>query len=382
LRRIIRIAADGAIGIANAKMTAANRKLIQILPRLTPTRCGVSDQAVLLATELADAFEIKTQFVVLNSKERCELPFQVIHSAPSRLLDECISLTGGEEGYVLAHVSGYAYSADGAPEALARSIQQLKSSGRFRIAAYFHELFAKGTPWTSAFWHSKRQKDAVRRIAQVCDLLATNVGLSVNWLERQRIEANARPVRLLPVFSAAGEAKEPIQTSKREPTMVAFGLPATRKRAYKELANSANMLSELGVRKILDIGPDAGADAEVDGIPVTRYGVLPVTELTAILSSARFGFLSYPPNCLAKSSVFAAYCAHGVIPVVGTPFHGELDGLRDGAQLLTPRTSRAMQWPDLDRCSLSAWNWHKGHRVRVHAETYARWMEGFATNPG
>lgn len=356
-------------------MSRANRQLIQIVPRLTPTRCGVSDQAVLLARELDAGFGIRTTFAVLNSNERSDLPFEVIYCKPAQLQDVCLSVSGGKEGFALAHVSGYAYSADGAPVALAEALEVIHRSAQFHIAGYFHELFAVGMPWKSVFWHSRRQKRAVRCIAQLCELVVTNVGLSVAWLDRQPINPRARPVRLLPVFSAVGESRSPIPAEKREEAMVVFGLAGTRERAYKELAHHAGLLGHLGIREILDIGPEADVISGLHGIPVTRKGVLTPAELATLLAQSRFGFLSYPPNCLAKSSVFAAYCAQGTIPVIGCAFEGEFDGLKDGMHLLSPRSEQSAERPDLRRCSLAAWNWYQGHRLHVHAETYAHWLD-------
>ena len=188
-------------------MSPANRLLIQVVPRLTPARCGVSDQAVLLARELKTAFGIDAAFVVLNSDERCDLPYPMIHCQPGSLLNACLSLGQSQPGAVLVHVSGYGYAADGAPTLLAEALAKLKMDGQFRIAAYFHELFATGMPWRSAFWHSRRQREAMRKIAEECNLLVTNLGHHARWLGGQPIRRSDTPVQLLPVFSIGGETR-------------------------------------------------------------------------------------------------------------------------------------------------------------------------------
>ena len=75
-------------------MLPSDRLLIQVVPRLKPARCGVSDQAIMLAQELKAAFGIDTAFVVLNSNEACSLPYSVIHCPPAQLLETCLSMTG------------------------------------------------------------------------------------------------------------------------------------------------------------------------------------------------------------------------------------------------------------------------------------------------
>src|SRR5579863_1250839 len=130
---------------------SGNPQLIQVVPRLTPTRCGVSDHAIALASELKASCGIDSAFVVLHSDERAEVPYPVAHCPQERLLDACIDLSGNRPTAVLVHLSGYGYSADGAPSLLATALKRVKANGRFRIAVFFHELHASGMPWTSAF---------------------------------------------------------------------------------------------------------------------------------------------------------------------------------------------------------------------------------------
>jgi hypothetical protein len=140
------------------------------------------------------------------------------------------------------------------------------------------------------------------------------------------------------------------------------------------LTAQARVLEALGIKEIVDIGGGTDAPAQVSGIPVRSTGELSVSELADEIPRAMFGFLSYPAVYIAKSSVFAAYCSQGTIPVIAAPFAGEVDGLRDGVHLLSPRTLDAAIASGLDRCSSQAWQWYSGHRVHVHAETYARWL--------
>jgi hypothetical protein len=349
---------------------SANRNLIQVVPQLLPARCGVSDHAIALASQLKSGYGIEASFVVLNSDERCDLPYPVTYCAPHQLLDACAALSGSQPAAILVHLSGYGYSADGAPTLLAAALEQVKADGRFPLAVFFHELYASGTPWSSAFWHARRQKRAYRRIAQACDLPATNARVFARWLERHV----SAPVQCLPVFSQAGEPEERILFAGRDPALVVFGLAATRQRAYAELGRLGDTLERLAVREILDIGPPCETPREVNGIPVKPAGLLGVAEIDHIFSRTAFGYLAYPPNCLAKSGVFAAYAAHGMVPLLARPFRGEFDGLRGGVQVLSPQTARAMTPEALDACSRAAWRWYAGHRLRHHAAIYAQWL--------
>lgn len=354
---------------------SGNRQFIQVVSQLKPMRCGVSDHAIALASELKANYGIDTAFVVLNSDERCDVPYSVTHCAPDQLLDACISLNKNQSAAILVHLSGYGYSEDGAPALLAEALRNLRKGSHFRIAVFFHELYAGGMPWTSAFWYARRQKRVLRRIVEVCDLPITNLRVFADWLDRERIRQSASRVQYLPVFSLVGEARQTVPVAQRDPVMTVFGLSETRRRAYRDLSSLSNTLHQLGVREIVDIGPACDAPSELNGIPVRRLGVLSAEDIDRQFMRTAFGYLAYTPNCLAKSGVFAGYSAHGVIPVIAQHFRGEFDGLQDGVHLLSPQTAESIEPPALEQCSIAAWHWYAGHRLRDHAALYARWMD-------
>jgi hypothetical protein len=352
---------------------APESKLIQVVPRLLPGRCGVSDQAVLLARELKTEFGIDSTFVVLNSNEQTTVPYATVYCPAADLLENCLKLTQGRTGAMLLHVSGYGYSRDGAPILLADALEKMRAIAQFRMAAYFHETFASGPPWKSAFWYTRRQKRALRRIAAQCGLIVTNIGRHAEWLERTSRALGSLPVERMPVFSPAGETDAPVPFAERNPVMVMFGLRGTRERGYRQLVGTGNRVRTLGIQEILDVGPDCDHPPSVNGIRVKRVGMLAAEELSALFSQAQFGFVPHDWFCLAKSSVFAGYCAQGTIPVLAEAFAGEADGLRDGVHMVTLQTA-AMESSARQTCSRAAWNWYMGHRLHVHAERYAKWV--------
>jgi hypothetical protein len=361
--------------ILKARVSSATRPLlIQVVPRLIPGRCGVSDQAIFLARELKEAFAIDSAFVVLNSNERSDLPYPVAHCLPSQLFETCMKLTEGRPGAMLIHMSGYGYSADGAPTLLAESLETFRESRQFRIAVFFHETFASGPPWKSAFWHSRRQQKALQRIIAQSGLNAASTGRNVEWLGRESRKQGGFPVELMPVFSAAGEADALLSFVKRKPVMLVFGLAGTRRLAYRKVEAAGSLVGTLGIQEILDLGPECDCPSEVNGIRVKRMGLVPADQLPAIFAQAQFGFVTHEWFCLGKSSVFAGYCAHGTIPVLTGPFPEEADGLREGVHVVSPRTAVAARDSGWEPCSRAAWSWYNGHRLHAHAELYAKWM--------
>jgi hypothetical protein len=353
-------------------MPPTDRLLIQVVSQLKPERCGVSDHAILLAQELEAAFGIRSAFVVLNSSETCSSQIPQVHCLPSQLLEACGSLSAGRSSAILIHFSGYGFSTDGAPFPLAEAIERVRATGRFPIGVNFHELFASGMPWRSAFWHKRRQQQVIRRLAKVSDLVVTNSGHHMHWLEHEAIQCGMTQLRQLPMLSNVGETPELPPMNARRPTMVVFGLPATRRRAYRRLSSLGNLLHALGVEEILDAGQDFGVPQILCGINVRRMGVLPAADLAGILSKSTFGFAQHESFALAKSGVFAGFCAFGAIPVVPKSFAGEVDGLMDGVHLLSPGTVKSALPGGMERCSAAAWNWYSDHRLHQHASIYAQ----------
>lgn len=360
-------------------MPSTNPLLIQVVAQLKPARCGVSDHAILLAQELESAFGIETAFAVVNSAERCDLKWRRTYCTQPELPEACAALSQNRPAALLVHLSGYGYSRDGAPAQLAEALGRVRADGRFRIAVFFHELYASGMPWRSAFWYSRRQQKAVGRIARDCDLLVTNIRRHAQWLEGLLARRSTLPVEVLPVFSNVGEAATLVPAAQRAPRLAVFGVAGTRRVAYKQLPALVKTLNALGIEEVLDIGPEFDAPrsevpGEVGGIRVRRMGVVAAGELGNLLSCTRYGFVQHASSSLAKSGVLAGLCAFGTVPLIADGFEGEIDGLRDGVQVISVRTAEGADEKSLQDCSTAAWNWYAGHNLHTHAARYREWL--------
>ena len=348
--------------------------IVQILPRLTPGRCGLSDHAVSLAGELRTGFGIETAFAVLNSEERSNVPYRTIYCTAPQLLESCAKLPRDGLTAVLAHISGYGYSADGAPFQLAEALRELRDQGQFRTAAYFHETVASGPPWSRIFWQMRRQKRSARKILAACDLVVTSIARQAELLEHEAQRGGGISVERMPVFSNAGESEAPPPITQRRAAMLVFGLAETRRSGYQKLSGAGDLLRTLGIREIIDVGPACECPQNMAGIPVRTLGLVPAEELPTVFSEAQFGFVPHPWFCLGKSGLFAAYCAHGTIPVLAGDFPEPADGLQDGVQVVSARTAESVRRSGWESCSNAAWTWYSTHRLHVHAERYAKWM--------
>lgn len=349
-----------------------SRKLIQIVPRILPSRCGVSDHALALADELRRSFQVESVFIALNQPH----PVEGVVSCKADQIEQVCEIwrkRGAES--VLAHVSGYGYSKTGIPANLARSLRILQAGHNYRTAAFFHELYASGKPWQKAFWYSRLQRRAVRQIAETCDMVLTNTELHARRL-RSESELHCSEVLVRPVFSTVGEAEEPLPFAQRLPVMVVFGLAGSRRRSYMLLQEMKKELKVLAVESIIDIGPESIAPEHVHHIPIYSLGVLSSSKVIEQISRARYGFVPHEPCCVAKSSIFAAYCAHGTIPVLSEAFATTFDQLKDGVHLVSKSMICNLDSETIATCSRNAFHWYSAHNLRSQAEFYSRWVRG------
>jgi hypothetical protein len=353
-----------------------NKILIQVVPRILPGQCGVSDHALTLADELQRSFQIETVFIALNQ----EAPLGGAISCKASQLEELCN-TCRERGAtsILVHLSGYGYAASGIPRGLAKAFSSIQSSGRFRSAVYFHELFASGWPWQKAFWYSRGQRLAIRQIAESCDLALTSIELFARWL-KSGPKLRCEGVRIHPVFSTIGESAKPLPLAQRSQSLIVFGLAGSRQKTYRHLLQTESTLRHLQIEKILDIGPGFVPPENVHGIPVQRLGLIPSQQVAEQIAHARFGFVPHEPRCIAKSSIFAAYCAYGTIPLLMEPFASRIDQLQDGLNVLSMESASTMDAQAVIRCGQNAFEWYSRHNLHAQAAFYAQWMQDSQKN--
>lgn len=357
------------------------RTLIQIVPSLPPAINGVGDYALTLACVLREEFGIKTEFVVGNDQwqgpETVE-DFRVWRVAARRSRDlegilESIRATS-EAPSVLLQLSIYGFAARGCPLWLLDGLRRWKSKQPgSRLITMFHELYAFGPPWKSAFWVSPAQRMVVGGLARLSEYAASNTRLACERLEdfdpskRQRI-----PVLAIP--SGVGEPAETCGLSMRERSTVVFGQAPLRKRAYSgQLRALQQACQDLGITCIHDAGaPFDGVPERVGDVPVRRHGLMSASELSSLLAESFAGFIDYPDGCLAKSSVFASYAAHRLVPVTARDNRSEADGLFRGTHYYCVENSNGHEsLQKLQSIADAAWNWYQGHSVRCHARAFA-----------
>jgi hypothetical protein len=362
-------------------------KLIAIVPRIPPVVDGVGDYALSLARLLRDNVGVTTQFIVTDAAwpgtdhaEGFEARRLSSHST-----DELLNLLERDsngDGQVLLHYEGYGYATRGCPVWLVNALERWRLvSNKRSLVTLFHELYANGPPWTSSFWLSPLQKSLATRLARASDQCMTSLERYARAVEEMSGKP-ANTVTSLPVFSSIGEPESTRPLNARRRRLVVFGTRGRRIEVYKRSADDLNRICRrLGIEEIVDIGRsvDYNIDSVVD-VPVVTCGELPGAEVSELLLDSVAGVIDYPASMLGKSTIFAAYCSHRVIPIIANysdPVPAE--GLeQDRHYWLTDVDSESVDLATGQVLADNALAWYRTHSLSTHAKALAPRLFGHA----
>jgi hypothetical protein len=241
----------------------------------------------------------------------------------------------------------------------------------------FHETHASGPPWTSAFWLSSTQKQLTARLAQISDKCLASRASSAELIKNLS-KGKHRQVLVVPVFSNVGELQLSRPLADRSRKMMVFGTKGRRLRVYQRSREVVEHLCrQLGIDEIFDVGRPIDLNGfDVADVRITALGEVTRETVSNLLADSVVGFLDYPELMLSKSSIFAAYCAHRVLPVIAT--YGEArgaEGLEAGEHYwlshfkvddLTPATCQ--------RIADNAADWYQAHSLSKQAEVFASYL--------
>jgi len=299
-------------------------RLIHIVPQLPPALDGVGGYALALARCLRDEAGIDSHFLVADpawkeegATEAC-FAARRLEAREAGSLQRILEESAGQGTAVLLHYANYGYQRRGCPLWLESGLRRWKVGlGRSaRFITFFHEVYAGGPPWRSSFWLSPLQRRLSAHLARLSDRSATSLDLYAGLLER--IAPGTRAL-VLPVLSPLGEPADPPLLTARQPRrMVLFGGTGARRLVLFERRDDLTAACRaLAIEEILDIGPPLSdpPPGAIAGAPVRCLGPLSDSAASACLLTAFAGFVAYRPAFFGKSTVFAAYCAHGLLPV-------------------------------------------------------------------
>jgi hypothetical protein len=340
--------------------------LIQLVP---PGQGGVRDYLECLKAEWACAgieshvIELSQALVASQS-----LPDRVLTLAGNSVRPDSQSTFS-----LLIHFSGYGYEQRGLCFWLLREVERAKArlGGRLRVVTMFHELFASGPLWGSAFWLSPLQARIARKLARLSDAIWTNTESHGRWLREQ--VGPSMPITVQPVFSTVGEPEHRAPTSGREPSLVVFGSPSTRRRALAALPQYAEALGRQGITEIIEVGSGEATPWTAPGLKLRFLGRMEKPDLRALLERSAFGLIEYPPKYLGKSTVFAAYAVHGCVSINVADAGHDSDGLHAGKHFVSLSRDAAIPNSEHSREAMAtaARAWYEPNSLPRQATAFA-----------
>ena len=140
---------------------------------------------------------------------------------------DCLLFPTTRCDHVLLHYANYGYQARGIPVALLKSAQETRARIPGRWVTTFHELYASGPPWRSAFWLRPLQVKIARQMIS----LSSSCIVSNEVIRREILRHDPeKRVRVLPVMSNFGEPAA-IDYSRKIPGRwtICGGQPARRR---------------------------------------------------------------------------------------------------------------------------------------------------------
>jgi hypothetical protein len=177
----------------------------------------------------------------------------------------------------------------------------------------------------------------------------------------------------MPVFSNVGEPGCGAAPCARTAAAVVFGLAGVEDRLFGIYRSEIErIISTLGIEKIFDVGPRfSSVPRTLAGAAVISKGALPQSAASDLLQRVRFGFVAYPLDFIGKSGVFAAYAAHGVVPIVLSDKQGVFDGLQPAHFLDGLRLGTGVDAQDLASVQRKLFAWYTSHSLKVQANFLA-----------
>lgn len=349
------------------------KKILQIVPRLPLFNDGVGDYAVKLAEKLRQNFDISTDFLVFETQGKIrELNDCVVYQLPNHNPDALMSVLPQNIDTIILQYSNYPYLKNkfAAPFWLIKALELAKNAYQLKIIVMFHELPI--LKWNSVSVLNPIQALLSYQLAKLADVCITNNGKIQSTLSQWL----NKPVISIPNFSTIGEPNHLTPLSERKAQMVIFGTTHNRSRIYsKYLQQVVSSCQRLGIKEIYDIGQKIKINQEdLQGIRLIQMDKQPPEVVSEIMLSSQVGFLDYSwyQGCLGKSTVFAAFCAHGLVTILSKYNPSEADGIFLNQHYLVGEFSlNQMTSQNLQLLADNAYQWYSSHNLLNNAQLFA-----------
>jgi hypothetical protein len=287
-------------------------------------------------------------------------------------------LSGAEFDHVILHYVNYGYHARGIPFRLLPTVSNLKQTCHGRVLTIFHELYASGAPWKSAFWLQPLQKRIARTLAQLSEVCLVSSEAMLRDLER--LASDVKGI-VHPVLSNFGEPDlSAEQFLHRDPHRWAIcGGTALIERSLESFRKIVNKIpEEIAPRQLSVFGGNENSATRAllreCGIQTDYRPRIDPAGASSILSASSFLWLDYfdrpdvPLEFILKSTAFAAACAHGVVPIfpLGSSEISIAGDRLPGPFFVSPHSSELPSTDDLPSLAGRFYGWYQRHASSDH----------------
>ncbi len=328
---------------AQAKsLSDSDQKILQIVPRIAPDMDGVGEYAMRLAQRLKANHQIDSAFLVVRPSDKTQSVVDGFdtYSLRTHTVEALLDAVPSDVSTVVLQYSNYPYLQGklDAPMWLGVAMRALKERGILTVVM-FHELptLKYGVVHVSNPMQSRLSRD----LAKNTDIVITNneafQSTLANW--------TPKPVRLIPNFATIREPDTVLPLEKRDRALIVFGSTDRRRVYQSNLRLLREICEQLNIHTLYDVGHllDWPTSSLGPNVQVEKTGILPDKDVSALMSRCIAGIFDYHrfPRNLSKSSVYAAYCAHGLLPVCNGRFLQPQDGIVANQQYVDTFTLHA-----------------------------------------
>lgn len=357
-----------------------NKQIITITPALPPSLGGVEDYSFLLAKQMYQDQQVHTHFIVGNpnwtSTQTNDFPVNLIAKRDTKSL--LTALENTEISTVLLHYVGYGYAKRGSPNWLINGLEAWKKKNTSRkLLIMFHEIYASGgSIWQSQFWTGSWQRHLATCLIQLSDTCLTSRNDYAQKIT-QMSKGKHLHVQSLPVFSNISEPINPVRLASRKQQMVIFGGLGARIRVYKDsISTLIRVCKALNLTQIIDIGsPMPFPLPNIEGINLISMGVLAPAQISEIFLDSQVGFLNYPPDYFAKSTIFAAFASHRLLAIAEGNQTIANDGLSSGKHFwCSDQDGEQLTIEKGEAIAEQAYQWYHAHNLEKQGNIFSQFL--------
>ena len=355
-----------------------NKTIVQIVPRLPPYTDGVGDYALGLADRLLKDHGISTHFLVFQQGLQIEPIINGFSATglPAHSTEALLSVLPTDIEGIILHYSNYPYLLEKfyAPFWLVDALQSAMKQRQIKLVVMFHEL--PKLKWKNISFLNPIQSSVSRRLAKIATSVITDSGR----FKAQLSQWVKHPVTCIPDFSTVGEPENIPPLAKRDRRMIVFG-GSDRHRVYQNaLPQLLETCKILAITEICDIGKSLDLNpSDFPDVHLIQMGFQSAEAISQLMLNSWGGCFDYTrfPGDLGKSTVFAAYCAHGLIPL-GTQYNpSEADGIEINKNYLVLGNQLSqLTLSQLQAIADNAHQWYQPHNQTKNAQIFASHILG------